>query len=76
MPKMPTYISTQIEIAASPAEVRAAFLDFDSYPGWSKQFIKSITVVSGDKAALKPGDRLKVVLPGMTFSPTILVGLH
>lgn len=69
---MPT-ITTQIEIAASTAEVRAQFLDFDNYSDWSKSFIKSISVIEGDKTNLKEGDKLEVVLPGMTINPMLLV---
>lgn len=69
---MPT-LTTQIEIAASPAKVRAQFLDFDSYAGWSTSFIKSISVVAGDKTNPKEDDRLKVVLSGMTINPVVLV---
>ena len=71
---MPT-TTARIEIAASPAEVRKVFMDFDSYPTWTKTHIQTIGVIKGDKNDIKPGDTLKVVLPGTTFSPVVQVGV-
>ncbi|MCJ1404386.1 hypothetical protein MMC11_007611 [Xylographa trunciseda] len=68
---MPTIIRTQIDIAATPAEVRKALLDFDSYPEWAKAHIKSIQLASGDTDEIKPGDKLKVSLTGMSFSSKV-----
>jgi hypothetical protein len=50
------------------------FLDFDSYPEWSKSFFQSISVISQKTGETNQGDQLKVVLPGATFKPVILVG--
>lgn len=70
---MPT-TTAQIEIAATPTEVRKHFMDFDSYPTWAKTHIRTIEVTSGDKSDIKPGDTLKFTLPGATFSPVVKVG--
>ena len=49
------------------------FLDFESYPTWAQAHLKSIQVTSGDKDDIKPGDKLKVSLNGMSFSPVVKV---
>ncbi|RFU29026.1 hypothetical protein B7463_g7322, partial [Scytalidium lignicola] len=69
-------LTTQIEIAASPALVRAKFLDFTQIQTYSPGgFIQSITS-STNKAPteLTKGDVLNCVLGGgsMKFSPTVL----
>lgn len=98
---MPT-ITTEIDIAASPSDVRKVvshesrrklastnlrcrcrlrhsiltrmkFLDFASYPEWSRAFIKSIQVTAGDETNIKPGDTLKVDLGQMKFAPVVQV---
>ncbi|KAG7562738.1 hypothetical protein FFLO_01799 [Filobasidium floriforme] len=65
-------VSTTIEIAAAPAKVREIFLDFDSYPEWSKSFFQSIIVTPRKTGEINQGDQLKVVLPGATFKPVVL----
>ncbi|KAI9719966.1 MAG: hypothetical protein M1828_006004 [Chrysothrix sp. TS-e1954] len=78
---MPT-VKTQIDIAASPAEVRktqsdifayAQFFDFEKYEAWAKKHLIGVAVTSGDKTDLKPGDKLKVSLTGISFPATVVV---
>lgn len=52
---------------------RIKFLDFASYPEWSKAFIKSIQVTAGDGTNVKPGDTLKVDLEASKFAPVVQV---
>lgn len=59
-------IVTEIVIEATPAQVWAVLTDFEAYPQWNP-FVKSLT---GDVAV---GRRIKVLLPGMTFTPKVLV---
>jgi len=67
---MPT-VTTQIDIAATPAEVRKAFLDFESYPTWAKAHVKYIQVTSGDKDDIKPGDKLRISTTSVSFSSLV-----
>jgi hypothetical protein len=57
-------------------------LDFEAYPQWSSEFVKTITVSQPGKnqvaASLNPagpavGAKLAVVLKGMSFAPTVVV---
>jgi len=57
-----------------PCVLVQQFLDFDSYPEWSKSFFQSISIISQKTGEINQGDQLKVVLPGATFKPVILVG--
>lgn len=50
------------------------FLEFSTYPEWSHGFIQSIENLSKPGITPGEGDKLKVVLPGMTFEPSVLVG--
>lgn len=56
-----------------PGVLELQFLDFESYPEWSKSFFQSISVISQKTGEIGQGDQLKVVLPGATFKPVILV---
>ncbi|OKL60851.1 hypothetical protein UA08_03205 [Talaromyces atroroseus] len=67
----PVTISTQIEISASPATVRSAFLDFarvKKCTGWSI----GVKGSNQQPAELTKGDRLRVDLGGLAFSPNVL----
>ncbi|KAI9714420.1 MAG: hypothetical protein M1820_000381 [Bogoriella megaspora] len=69
-------LTTQIEIAAPPATVRAKFLEFTQIPTYhANGFIRQIAS-SNDKAptVLTNGDQLNVIVGGgsMKFSPTVL----
>ncbi len=57
---------TQIHIKASASEVWKVLMDFDSYPQWNP-FIKTI------EGEAKVGEKLKVNLDGMRFTPEVLV---
>ncbi|KAK3716795.1 hypothetical protein LTR37_006145 [Vermiconidia calcicola] len=66
-------ISRQIEIASSPEHVREVFLDFGRMSEYTQGFIKSITPAEQKPAKqITKGDKLKVVLEGVTFSPSVL----
>jgi hypothetical protein len=58
-------IKTEILIGAGPAKVWETLTDFDNYPAWNP-FIRSLT---GEVAV---GNKIKVVLQGMTFVPRVL----
>lgn len=62
---MKTSIETQIHINAKPESVWAILSNFEKYPDWNP-FVKSLT----GKVAV--GERIRVVLPDMTFRPTVL----
>jgi hypothetical protein len=53
-------IKTSIIIDAPPSTVRAAFLDFSSYPSWNK-FIASVEPPTPNPT---PGTRLRITLVG------------
>lgn len=63
---MAKVLKTEIVIHASPAEVWAVLTDFEAYPLWNP-FISSLT---GEVAV---GNRIRAALPGMTFTPRVLV---
>ncbi|KAF1994345.1 hypothetical protein P154DRAFT_502038 [Amniculicola lignicola CBS 123094] len=66
-------VHVEVEINASPTEVRAVVLDFPSYPEW-QTFAKSITIISPpDKSPnlLEPGDKLRAEFSGVTVEPII-----
>jgi len=58
-------IKTSILISSSPEKVWAVLTDFASYKDWNP-FVKSLT---GEVAK---GNKIHVVLPGMTFTPRVL----
>jgi hypothetical protein len=58
-------IETQILINATPEKIWNILTAFENYPHWNP-FIKSLT---GD---VQVGNKIKVVVPGMNFTPTIL----
>ncbi|KAK4497816.1 hypothetical protein PRZ48_010470 [Zasmidium cellare] len=64
--------TTRIEIARSPAKVREVFLEFSTWPQWASSHFKSVDKLSPQKETIEKGDKLKVVMPGMTFNPTVL----
>ena len=51
------------------------FLDFARLAEWHSAHIRSIEIATPHKKAadLQKGDKLRVVLKGMSFSPTVLV---
>ncbi|KAH7322427.1 hypothetical protein B0I35DRAFT_182657 [Stachybotrys elegans] len=65
-------VSTKVEIAASPAAVRAVFMDFARYtqwqPGWNIQLIDS----TKSPLELATGDRLKVSMNGNMHHPVVV----
>ena len=58
-------INTEILINASPEKVWSVLTNFQNYPKWNP-FVKSLT------GNVKVGNKIKVVMPGMTFKPTVL----
>jgi len=58
-------IKTSVQINTEPEKVWQILTDFKNYPQWNS-FVKSL---SGE---VKEGNRIKVKLPGMTFSPIVL----
>jgi hypothetical protein len=63
--KMKKEISTSILIQAPADKVWEVLTDFDAYPAWNP-FVRSLT---GD---VRPGNTIKVALPGMNFQPKVL----
>lgn len=59
-------IKTEILINATPDRVWSILTDFEKYPEWNP-FVLSLT---GDMVV---GQSIKIVLPDMTFKPTLLV---
>lgn len=59
-------IKTEITINATPEKIWSVLTDFACYPDWNP-FVKSLT---GNVAV---GSKIKITLPGMKFSPTVLV---
>lgn len=57
-------IITSITINAPVEKVWAVLTDFSRYPQWNP-FVLSLT------GAVKKGNKIKVKLPGMKFSPTV-----
>ena len=50
------------------------FLDFSNMSEWTQGFIKSIEPIEPKSGTMiEKGDKLKVVLDGATFNPTVLV---
>ncbi|EMC98010.1 hypothetical protein BAUCODRAFT_22864 [Baudoinia panamericana UAMH 10762] len=64
-------LASKVEIASSPARVREAFMNFSKLPEWTQGFIRSIEPIV-PKEQIERGDRLKVVLEGMTINPIVL----
>ena len=58
-------ITTSININARPEKVWEILMDFERYPEWNP----FVTSISGEK---KIGKKLKVKLPGMTFTPELI----
>lgn len=67
-------VHTSLTINAPPSAVREVFLDWANYE-WSKAMLNKISITKSEKAPLDlvEGDTLKVVTPGMTFEPFVLV---
>lgn len=59
-------LTTTIIINASPEKIWAILTNFKDYPNWNP-FIKSITHTK----KLAVGNKIKVVLDGMTFKPKV-----
>lgn len=59
-------IQTSIQINASPARVWEVLSDFEKYPEWNP----FVSALYGDVAV---GKRIKVKLPGMNFTPKVLI---
>jgi hypothetical protein len=58
-------IETEIVIHSTPQKVWAVLTDFENYPNWNP-FVKSLT------GEVKEGKKIRIVLPGMKFRPTVL----
>lgn len=59
-------IKTEILIKATPEKVWSVLTNFKEYPKWNP-FVRSLT------GNVKVGNKIKVVLQGMTFKPEVLV---
>lgn len=62
---MKKQIRTEILIHASPQKVWSVLTNFEEYPNWNP-FVKTL---SGN---VKVGNKIKVNLPGMSFTPTVV----
>jgi hypothetical protein len=58
-------IRTEIHIHATPSKIWQVLTDFSSYPQWNP-FVKSLT------GTVAVGQKIKVALPGMNFTPLVL----
>lgn len=58
-------INTEIHINAPSEKVWSILADFESYPSWNP-FVHSLT------GEVEKGKKIKVALPGMNFTPTVL----
>lgn len=58
-------LHTEIIINATPEKVWSVFTNFKEFPNWNP-FVKSLT------GEVKVGNKIKVDLPGMAFTPTVL----
>ncbi|KAH8820677.1 hypothetical protein F5884DRAFT_764844 [Xylogone sp. PMI_703] len=68
----PRLVTSRIEIAASPAAVRAKFLDFAQLPVYSPHgFMQQIKAADPQKQ-IEKGDKLNCVVGGMPMSPIVL----
>ncbi|KXH55380.1 hypothetical protein CSAL01_11314 [Colletotrichum salicis] len=65
-------ISAEIEIQAPPSAVRSVFLEFSEYNQWSQKWAFEPTEPGKDPSDLKDGDKIKVDMGGMAFSPVIM----
>lgn len=67
-------IRVEINVDASPQEVRAVVLDFSRYAEWHTSFMNSLaTIPPGlDPYRLTPGDRIRAGFSGNTVEPVIL----
>ncbi|KAL5085625.1 hypothetical protein Trisim1_010108 [Trichoderma cf. simile WF8] len=65
-------VSTQIEIAATPAAVRSVFIDFARYTQWQQGW--KFEPADSNKRALdlKPGDGLKVKMNGTSMQLIVM----
>ncbi|KAK3942552.1 hypothetical protein QBC46DRAFT_406296 [Diplogelasinospora grovesii] len=76
-------VRVELEIAASPEQVRAVFLDLERYKEWHTSFITCIEplpIPSTDDSdepcnspAIRAGDKIKVHAGGVEIEPTVLV---
>lgn len=63
---MAKQIETRIIINATPEQVWHVFTQFNTYPEWNP-FVSKLT------GTPEPGKNINVKLPGMTFTPKVLV---
>ncbi|KDN64066.1 putative cytochrome P450 [Colletotrichum sublineola] len=66
-------VSTEIEIQASPADVRSVFLDFQRYKEWSQGWTLTPTEPGKNPSDLKDGDQIQANMKSMAFKPVIKV---
>ncbi|KAK1585574.1 uncharacterized protein LY79DRAFT_518511 [Colletotrichum navitas] len=64
-------LSAEIEIQASPADVRSVFLDFQRYKEWSQGWTLTPMEAGKDPSDLKDGDQIQANMRGMSFKPVI-----
>ncbi|KAF1840355.1 uncharacterized protein K460DRAFT_410947 [Cucurbitaria berberidis CBS 394.84] len=67
-------VRIELDIAATPKQVRAVILDFPRYPEWHTSFIKSLTPIPPSRSPfdLIPGDKLVAAFDGSTIEPVVL----
>ncbi|PKK45772.1 hypothetical protein CI102_9031 [Trichoderma harzianum] len=65
-------VSTQIEIAATPAAVRSVFIDFARYTQWQQGWKFEPGDSDKQPLDLKPGDGLKVKMNGTSMQPIVM----
>ncbi|KAL7912341.1 hypothetical protein GGI35DRAFT_492237 [Trichoderma velutinum] len=65
-------VSTQIEIAATPAAVRSVFMDFARYAQWQQGWVLQPADSGKQPLDLKPGDGLKVKMNGTSIQPIVM----
>ncbi|KAN0122338.1 hypothetical protein V8E51_000664 [Hyaloscypha variabilis] len=69
---MSNIIKTQIEIAASPEEVRNIFFDFEHWGDIKSDLMRSVTRLPQSSGPIEKGERLSVNFKGITSLVTVL----
>ncbi|OAL43959.1 hypothetical protein IQ07DRAFT_260686 [Pyrenochaeta sp. DS3sAY3a] len=70
-------VRIEVEIAATPEEVRAVVLDFASYPQWHSSFIKSLTPIPEHNPPLNlaKGDKIRAAFHGSTVDVAVIANM-
>jgi len=63
-------VHTEIEIAASPSQVREVFLNFPKIVEWHSGLVKSISLLAKDEV-IKKGSKLDCDMEGFHFVSTV-----